>query len=249
MPHDLVVVPADLGAAGALGEAELRAVGLEPVLTERGGVDAVVPRRLVELDERVRVEPVTAGSMTTLDDHDVGVAVFEQGVDERHPHRAGTDDEMVRLERSITDHSCTVARPSRSQEARRELRSGGGFPSPGRRRGWRLRRVAVCEGLAGSAGRGGADRSARLPPVHAVAVPGRELPLESLGDRRAAPQGVPQRRQRSLSRRRRSPGATWRRKRWCSPTGPCSSTTISSWPPAASRTSTATRRSSGVRSG
>ena len=112
MAHDLVVVPADLGAAGPLGESDVRAVGLEPVVTERGGVDAVVPRRLVELDERVRVEPVPTGSMTALDDHHVGVAVFEQGVDERHPHRAGTDDEMVGLDRRITDHSCTVARPS-----------------------------------------------------------------------------------------------------------------------------------------
>ena len=96
--HDLVEVAADLRAAGSLVEAGVRAVGLDPVLSERGRVDAVVPRRLVQLHERVRVEPVTAGSMAPLDHHDVGVAVLDQRVDERHPERAGTDDEIVGLE-------------------------------------------------------------------------------------------------------------------------------------------------------
>ena len=36
--------------------------------------------------------------MTSLDHHDVGVAVLDQRVDERHPERAGADDEVVGLE-------------------------------------------------------------------------------------------------------------------------------------------------------
>jgi len=42
---------------------------------------------------------VTARTMAALHHHDVGVvAVLEQRVDERHPERAGTDDEIVGLE-------------------------------------------------------------------------------------------------------------------------------------------------------
>ena len=41
---------------------------------------------------------MAARSMASLDHHDVGVAVLDQRVDERHPERAGTDDEIVGLE-------------------------------------------------------------------------------------------------------------------------------------------------------
>jgi hypothetical protein len=58
----------------------------------------------VELHERVRVEPVPAGAMAALDHHDVGVAVLDQRVDEGHPERAGTDDEIVRLELRVPAH-------------------------------------------------------------------------------------------------------------------------------------------------
>ena len=98
MTHDLVVVAADLGAARALEEARVHAVGLDSVPPERGRVDAVVRRRLVQLHERVGVEPVAAGTMAPLDDDDVGVAVAKEFVDERHPERTGSDDEIVSLE-------------------------------------------------------------------------------------------------------------------------------------------------------
>ena len=104
MTHDLVEVAADLRAAGSLGKAGVRAFSLGPVLSERGGVDAVEPRRLVELHERVRVQPVAAGAMAALDHHDVGVAVLDQRVDEGHPERADTDDEIVRLELRVPAH-------------------------------------------------------------------------------------------------------------------------------------------------
>ena len=58
--HDLVEVAADLRAAGPLVEVGVRAVALDPVLSEWSRVDAVVPRRLVELHERVRVQPMAA---------------------------------------------------------------------------------------------------------------------------------------------------------------------------------------------
>ena len=52
-----------------------------------------------------------------------------------------------------------------------------------------------------------ARRPPQLPPVHAAAVPGRELPAEPVGDRRAAAQGVPRRAERAVppgrGRRRR----------------------------------------------
>ena len=46
---------------------------------------------------------MTARSVTPLDDHDVGVAVVDQPVDERHPDRPGTDDEIVGLELRFPD--------------------------------------------------------------------------------------------------------------------------------------------------
>ena len=104
MTHDLVEVATDLRAAGPLVEAGVRAVGLDPVLSEWRRVDAVEPRRLVELHERIRVQPMAARSVASLDHHDVGVAVLDQRVDERHPERAGTDDEIVRLEPLVPRH-------------------------------------------------------------------------------------------------------------------------------------------------
>ena len=98
MAHDLVEVAADLRAAGAFVEVDVPVAGLVPALAQRGRVDPVVARRLVELHERVRVEPMAARSMAPLDHYDIGVAVLDQAVDERHPERAGTDDEIVGLE-------------------------------------------------------------------------------------------------------------------------------------------------------
>ena len=58
-----------------------------------------------------------------------------------------------------------------------------------------------------------ARRPAELPPVHAAAVPGRELPAEPVGDHRAGAQGAPRRAERPLPpgrRRRRRLRATQR---------------------------------------
>src|SRR4029077_202468 len=61
--------------------------------------DAVVHRRLVQVHERVGVEPVTARPVAALDDHHVGGRVVDERVDEAHADRPGADDEVVGIER------------------------------------------------------------------------------------------------------------------------------------------------------
>ena len=58
-----------------------------------------------------------------------------------------------------------------------------------------------------------ARRPPQLPPLHAAALPGGELPAEPVGDHRAAAQGVPRRAERPLPRRATSPTSTSTRKR------------------------------------
>ena len=47
---------------------------------------------------------MAARPVASLDHHDVGVAVIDQRVDERHPERARTDHEIVRLEPLVPRH-------------------------------------------------------------------------------------------------------------------------------------------------
>src|SRR6185295_5660934 len=58
----------------------------------------------MQVHERIRIEPVAARPMAPFDHDDVSVAVLDQRIDERHPERAGADDQIVRL-----DHARTVA--------------------------------------------------------------------------------------------------------------------------------------------
>ena len=90
--------------ASTLVEAGVASAGLDPVLPERGRVHAVVHRRLVQLHERIGVEPVTAGPVPPIDHHDVGVGVLDQRVDEPHAERARADDEVVGLDPGALDH-------------------------------------------------------------------------------------------------------------------------------------------------
>jgi hypothetical protein len=55
------------------------------ILSERGRVDPIKSRWLVKLHERVRIQPMAAGSIVPIDQNDLGVAVVDQRVDERHP--------------------------------------------------------------------------------------------------------------------------------------------------------------------
>ena len=49
----------------------------------------------MQLDERVRVEPVAAGRVAAIDEGDVHVRVIDQRVGERHAHGSRADDEIV----------------------------------------------------------------------------------------------------------------------------------------------------------
>ena len=98
--QDVVVVGLDLRPTGPFLEARLRAALLHGAATEHGRRDAVEHRRLVELDERIRVLPVPAGRVATVDERDVDVGVIDQGVGERHAHGARAHDQVVGLQRS-----------------------------------------------------------------------------------------------------------------------------------------------------
>ena len=98
--QDVVVVRADLRLTGPLLEPRLRAALLHRAAPEHGRRDAVEHRRLVQLDERVRVEPMPAGRVPAVDQRDVHIGVIDQRVGERHAHRARADDEIVGLQRS-----------------------------------------------------------------------------------------------------------------------------------------------------
>ena len=96
--EDAVVVVADLRCRGALIEARIGAGLVDAVRPQDARVHAVVRRRLVQPDERVRVEPVTAGAMPPVDEHDLGVRIAQQRVHERHPRRPRPDDEVIGLQ-------------------------------------------------------------------------------------------------------------------------------------------------------
>ncbi|MDZ7674575.1 MAG: hypothetical protein U5K30_05855 [Acidimicrobiales bacterium] len=96
--QDVVVVVLDLRSPGALVEPRLRAFGLHGTGAEHRRRDAVELRRLVELDERVRVLPVTTGAVATVDESHVDVGMVDQGVGEGHAHRARTHHQVVGLQ-------------------------------------------------------------------------------------------------------------------------------------------------------
>ena len=49
----------------------------------------------MEPDERVRVKPVSTDAVPAVDHDHADVRMVDQGVRERHPHRTGTDHEVV----------------------------------------------------------------------------------------------------------------------------------------------------------
>ena len=52
----------------------------------------------MQLDERIRVDPVPADGVAAVDDRDLGVRLGDQRVGEGEAGRAGADDEVVRAE-------------------------------------------------------------------------------------------------------------------------------------------------------
>ena len=107
--QDVVVVALDLRPSSPLLEPRLRTLLLHGTGAEHRRRDAVEHRRLMELDERIRVLPMTAGRMATVDERDVHVGVVDQGVRERHAHRARTHDEVVGLQRAHRHVRASIA--------------------------------------------------------------------------------------------------------------------------------------------
>jgi hypothetical protein len=65
----------------------------------------------VQLDERIRVEPVPAGCVAAIDERDVHVRVIDERVGERHAHGSCADDEIVGFQRSHhADGDCLIER-------------------------------------------------------------------------------------------------------------------------------------------
>ena len=106
--EDAVVVVADLRCRGPLIEAGVGAGLVDAVGAQDARVHAVVRRRLVQPDERVRVEPVTARAMPAVDEDDLGVRIGQQRVDERHPRCPRPDDEIISLQLVHTGPSATM---------------------------------------------------------------------------------------------------------------------------------------------
>ena len=61
----------------------------------------------MQADERVRLEPVPADAVATVDQRHAYVGVVDQGVGERHPHGAGSHHEVVGVDGAR--HGSTVA--------------------------------------------------------------------------------------------------------------------------------------------
>ena len=70
----------------------------------------------MELDEWIRVLPMPAGRVATVDERDVHIRVIDQRVREGHAHRARAHDEVVGLQRSASPW-CSAS--SRIDEGRR----------------------------------------------------------------------------------------------------------------------------------
>ena len=173
--EDAGVVVADLGRARPLVEAGVRPRLVDAVAPERPRLDAVVRRRLVEAHERIGVQPVAAGPVAPVDEHDLGTRVGEQRVRERHPRRTRSDDEVVGLD---LPHACEgyASRASRGPPSLRPVRQllvataarPALTPRGGRRRLERSERgTAVSEDASSSlrqrGARGSPDPLAGLP--------------------------------------------------------------------------------------
>lgn len=78
--------------------------GVEADLIDGSGaqlrrVHPVVRGRLVQTDERVRIVPMPARTIMTIDDHHRRIALSEQRIRERHPGRTRTHDQIVDIDR------------------------------------------------------------------------------------------------------------------------------------------------------
>ncbi len=98
--QNVVEVGLDLRLTGSFLEPRLRPAQLHGATPEHRRRDPVEQRRLMEVDEWIRVLPMPAGRVATIDERDVHVGVIDQGVREGHAHRARAHHEVVGLRRS-----------------------------------------------------------------------------------------------------------------------------------------------------
>ena len=96
----VVEVGLDLWLARPLLQPRLRSRPLQRAVAQDGGRHAVEHRCLVQLNERVRVVPVTSGEMTPIDQRHVHVGMVDQRVGECHSHRAGAHHQVIGVQRS-----------------------------------------------------------------------------------------------------------------------------------------------------
>ena len=108
LAHHLVVVVADLRRRGTFIEARVEARVVDRIVAQDPRVHAVVGRGLMESHERIRIVPVAAGTITSIDHHHLGRGVGDQRVGERHARRARADHQVVGLDLS---HRTSKGRP------------------------------------------------------------------------------------------------------------------------------------------
>ena len=77
----------------------LGTVRLEAAVAELGRRDAVEDGGLVQADERIGVQPVTARAVPAVDDHHLYIGVVDQGVGERQARGTGADHQIVGVQR------------------------------------------------------------------------------------------------------------------------------------------------------
>jgi hypothetical protein len=117
------VVVADLGGTRTLVEAGVRPVLVDAVVPERPRLDAVVRRGLVEADERIRVQPVTARPVTPVDEHDLGVGRVAGTFAKPFPYRSvGPSQRGRRLRACRWGATCQI----RASDSNRVLEALGG---------------------------------------------------------------------------------------------------------------------------
>ena len=118
-------------------QARLRSVLLQLATTEQGRCNAIEGRGLVQADEGIRLQPVPADAVATVDQGHAYVGVVGQGVREGHSRGAGTHHEVVGFDRA--PHESTVAPPCRRVH-RFTVKPGGGryLDSPARPAGQAL---------------------------------------------------------------------------------------------------------------
>ena len=119
LPHHGVVVGDDLATACQFPESLVPAAGVDRVAAEPPRVHPVVRRGLMKPHVGVGGQPVAAGCVVAVDQHDRRVGLTDQGVDERHAHGAGAHNQIIGFDRLHPDR---LARPLPSPTRRCELR-------------------------------------------------------------------------------------------------------------------------------